>query len=61
MTGYVTTFSIRIVVFMIVTQPVVYVTTPAVTGCGNIQVCGVDPLNNHSAPIASWFHHCSEG
>lgn len=46
MTGYVTGFSIKIVVLMIVTQLVVYVTTLAVTGFGKIQVSGVEPQHD---------------
>ena len=41
-----TAFSVEIVVLMIVTQPVVCVTTHAVTGRGKIQVSGVEPLQN---------------
>jgi hypothetical protein len=39
----VTGFSVKIVALMIVTQPVVYVTTLAVTERGKIQVSGVKP------------------
>ncbi|EGD1138989.1 hypothetical protein IAV22_004412 [Salmonella enterica] len=43
MTDYVTDFSIKTVAFMIVTQPVVYVTGRTVTGRGKIQVSGGEP------------------
>lgn len=49
MTGYVTGFSINIVVLMIVTQLVVYVTTRAVIGFAKIQVSGVDPCLSASS------------
>jgi hypothetical protein len=42
--GYVTTFSFKIVVLMMVTQPVVFVTVPDVAGRGKIQVSGAEPL-----------------
>jgi hypothetical protein len=48
----VTDFSIRNVVLIIVTQPVVYVTIPAVTGCGKIRDSGVEPHEKDHAGAA---------